>query len=112
MNIAKGFREYELLDESITLTVEQETKLLTQFLQYLGTKANKDDIEKELVKILNLLNERGRFHLQLVDRKDQKNRDLAIAYGYYSAYENTIYLVLDKSNFESKWLGLITDFNS
>lgn len=111
MKVPILFREDRFLDESLQLTDDQEKHILNQFLTFLQSKEDKDPVELELVRVLTILNERGRFHLQLIDRSNVKSRDLSAAYGYYSAYENIVYLVVDKSNFESKWLGLATNFN-
>lgn len=99
----------KLLNEE--LTPGQEKALLNQFLQLLSENISGDNIATLLYNILLNLNERGQFHLQLVDRDDKTN-DMSDAYGYYSAYENNIYLVVDKTNFASKWFGLATDYDT
>lgn len=102
MKIPNIYRQYKILDESIDLSEEQEKAILQQFLTYLDQKNDKDQIETIIVRILNILFSRNRFRLQLIDRSDPQYNDLSRAYGYYSAYENIIYLIMDKSNFTNE----------
>ena len=89
-----------ILNESnLSLTEEQQNIIIQQFLDYLKNKPDKDSIELTIIKILDLLHSKQRFKLQLIDREDPTNKDLMRAFGYYSAYENNLYIVLDKSNF-------------
>ena len=104
--------DYVFLNESseITLSKDQEKDLINQFLDYINNKEEKDFVESSLVNILYSLNAKDILNIKVVDR-DIKS-DLSSAYGYYSAYENKIYLVVDKSNFNTKWFGLKTDYNN
>ena len=103
---------YNFLDESIEINTEQERKLLAQFLDYFNKKEKNNKIEELVINILNKLFENNKFHLQLIDRNDPKEKDISKAYGFYSAYENNIYIIIDKSNFEKKWFGFQIDYNT
>ena len=103
--------DYYFLNEAVQINPDQEKQLLSQFLDYLDKKEKNNKIEELLVKILNKLYVSNKFHLQLIDRNDPKTQEISKAYGYYSAYENNIYLIIDKSNFNKKWFGFQIDYN-
>lgn len=109
MNILNN--NYYFLNESVGISPIQEKQLLSQFLDYLNKKEKNNKIEELLVKVLNKLFENDKFHLQLIDRNDPKIQEISKAYGYYSAYENNIYLIIDKSNFDKKWFGFQINYN-
>lgn len=87
-----------------------EKDIISKILGVLEKSAG-SDIEEGLVKSLSRLNDRDQFHVQLIDRSSPRNRELRYAYGYYSAYDNNIYLVTDETNFGKKWFGLASDFS-
>ena len=96
------------LNESFQMTDEEELSLLEQILNSLQEKPNKTEIEEVLINLLYSLKDRSILKLKFVNRNEKS--DISNAYGYYSSYENLIYLVLDKSNFDTKWFGLKTDY--
>ena len=108
-----------MLNKSIILLEnidhEREDKLIVQILNSLSNRLNDNDIiMTELLRTLTNLHNKDQFHIMLIDRNNpnDKDSDLSNAYGYFSAYENNIYLVTDKSNFERKWLGLMTNYDT
>ena len=104
--------QYNFLDESIQIDEKQEKQLLSQFLTYFNQKEKENPVEELVINILNKLFENNKFHLQFINRDDPKEKDISKAYGYYSAYENNIYLIIDKSNFQTRWFGFQTDFST
>lgn len=92
----------------------KEDKYIVLFLNKLAKEAQRlnDPIYKQLYTSLVSLYHRGCFKLHFMDRNAEKDNLMRYTYGYYSAYENAIYLVVDKNNFETKWLGLATDYDN
>lgn len=100
------------LSESFEITPETESSLLNQLLDSLRNKATKDNIEEILVNILYSLKDKGVLKLKFVNRNSSSKESFNTrVYGFYSPFDNVIYLCLDDSNFDTKWFGMVSDYS-
>lgn len=87
-----------------------QNELVNQVLTTLKNRSNLDDIEIELLRALQRLAQKGRFKIKIYEAgSDDENE---YTYGYFSAFENCIYLIANKKDFQTKWLGLAVDYDN
>ena len=111
MQITKEYRRVQFLEEQ--LTPEQDKDLVQKFLSsFSGKIESSDEITTILYKVLVNLFNKNQLHMQFINRNNISNNIMNLAYGYYNSYENNIYIMVDKDTFESKWLGLATDYST
>ena len=102
-----------LTTSSTKIVNNQYDKYINMFMRKLKEEVirTNDPIYKQLYIALDNLYNKNQFKIHFVTNNDS-DRMIKYTYGYYSAYENSIYLVVDKDNFESKWFGVATDYDN
>nr|DAE84980.1 MAG TPA: hypothetical protein [Caudoviricetes sp.] len=103
-----------LNSKNFKLVNDRYDKYIDMFMDKLKNEAARtnDPIYKQLYIALDNLYNRGQFKIHFIDANKDSDRMIKYTYGYYSAFKNSIYLVVDKDNFESKWFGVATDYDN
>ena len=83
--------------------------LITQLLNALKNKPNLDEVEMELLRALQRLALKDRLRIKIYD--DDYETNAGRTYGYFSPFQNCIYLMAAKTDFQTKWLGLATNYD-
>lgn len=102
----------KLLQETINFDVSSPDNgkikdLILDSLHDLSNRAN-NELYSKIVNCLMRLNYRDKFKITFNSKLD----DEISTYGYYSAYDNTMHLIVNKNDFGRKWFGLITDYDA
>ena len=87
---------------------EREKQILKDLLILIESITSNNLLFTEVYRVLKVLNEKDQLFVQLVQDEDDGPKVM----GFYSSLTNKIAVVVRKSNFEKKFFGLMTDYDT
>lgn len=91
------------------MKTDREQQIFEQLITAFKIYGKQNPVYETLVTALSKLDHEGRLTLEFVD---DNGTDGSCTMGYFSSYSNSIHIMMYKPYYNTKFLGLLTDWNS